>query len=167
MSGEYCTVCRVAPATHKIPVGVVSDTPIEEWVCDNHGVPPNETLVQHKPAVAHRNGAKVLHWVWTEQNRWLDMSIDGPAWETEVELLEEVMRLRAELDAEGNDSNLLMLENERLRAAANRTLNAFFCCEGLDNTDLMDAFSEWAVLMDHAAMPEARAWIAKWEARRG
>lgn len=58
-------------------------------------------------------------------------------------------------------------EIERLRAAANRTLNAFFCCEGLDNTDLMDAFSEWAVLMDHAAMPEARAWIAKWEARRG
>lgn len=58
-------------------------------------------------------------------------------------------------------------EIERLRAAANRTLNAFFCCNGLDNTDLMDAFSEWAVLMNHAAVPEAAAWIAKWEARRG
>lgn len=57
-------------------------------------------------------------------------------------------------------------EVERLRAAANRTLNAFFCCEGLDNTHLMDAFSEWAVLMGHAAVPEAKAWIAKWEARR-
>ena len=61
----------------------------------------------------------------------------------------------------------LEAEVERLRAAANRTLNAFFCCEGLDNTDLMDAFSEWAVLMGHAAVPEAAAWIAKWEARRG
>ena len=58
-------------------------------------------------------------------------------------------------------------EVERLRAAANRTLNAFFCCEGLDNTHLMDAFSEWAVLMSHAAVPEAKAWMAKWEARRG
>ena len=57
-------------------------------------------------------------------------------------------------------------ETKRLRDAANRTLNAFFCCEGLDNTHLMDAFSEWAVLMGHAAVPEAKAWIAKWEARR-
>lgn len=69
-----------------------------------------------------------------------------------ADALAEIVRLRAEV--------------ERLRDAANRTLNAFFCCEGLDNTHLMDAFSEWAVLMGHAAVPEAKAWMAKWEARR-
>ena len=79
--------------------------------------------------------------------------------------LEVLLRGRtAELQSE---VERLMAEVAQLRAAANRTLNAFFCCEGLDNTDLMDAFSEWAVLMGHAAVPEAAAWIAKWEARHG
>lgn len=82
------------------------------------------------------------------------------------DLTAEVDRLQAERDEHRDAARAYKAEIERLRAAANRTLNAFFCCEGLDNTHLMDAFSEWAVLMGHAAVPEAKAWIVKWEARR-
>lgn len=76
--------------------------------------------------------------------------------------------LRIQADTQRIQAELISVKDseiEILRAAANRTLNAFFCCEGLDNTHLMDAFSEWAVLINPEAFPEAAAWIAKFKAR--
>lgn len=52
-----------------------------------------------------------------DQLVWLGVNtMDNHVDDTCRAAADEIKRLRAELDAEGNDSNLLMLEIERLRA---------------------------------------------------
>ena len=59
----------------------------------------------------------------TDDDEWEDIP-HYELCEMVIELRAEVQRLRAELDSEGNDANLLMLEIERLRAAGDALVGA-------------------------------------------